>query len=101
MRTIDKGIPHAMQLVFPVFQTIGANSYIGAYTCDFVARTTAGSNIETFIFFRDTALYCFYMFDRSDLRNRLYQSLQEFLLLNTGRLQHDKNSVITIIHVPT
>lgn len=50
MRTIDKGIPHAMQLVFPVFQTIGANSYIGAYTCDFVARTTAGSNIETFIF---------------------------------------------------
>ena len=32
MRTIDKGIPHAMQLVFPVFQTIGANSYIGAYT---------------------------------------------------------------------
>ena len=36
MRTIDKGIPHAMQLVFPVFQTIGANSYIGAYTCDFV-----------------------------------------------------------------
>ena len=56
MRTIDKGIPHAMQLVFPVFQTIGANSYIGAYTCDFVARTTAGSNIETFIFFIDTSL---------------------------------------------
>lgn len=41
------------------------------------------------------------MFDRSDLRSRFYQSLQEFLLLNTGRLQHDKNSVVAIIHVPT
>ena len=101
MRTIDKGIPHAMQLMFPVFQTIGANSYIGAYTCDFIARTTAGSDIETFIFFLDTVLYWFYMFDRSDSRSRFYQSLQEFLLLNAGRLQHDKNSVIAIIHVST
>ena len=53
MRTIDKGIPHAMQLVFPVFQTIGANSYIGAYTCDFVARTTAGRHgIVLFLYVR-------------------------------------------------
>ena len=46
MRTIDKGIPHAMQLVFPVFQTIGANSYIGAYTCVSICsiEATAGAD---------------------------------------------------------